>query len=320
MNRNLYSRGLSSIKAEVKNIIREQFNINDLDFNDTESDYSVNVFNKATVDPFKVYKKLKIGKNIIEEWEIKQLNSLVSVVKVEKQNDDDSMPLYNIVSYYKRYYQTDSLNWLDVSDIEYMGYLFIRRKIADYDFNYNGDISKWDVSNVTHMPSIFKNSTFNGDISQWDVSNVNNMQSMFENSTFNQDISDWNVSNVKIMADMFYNSIFNKDISRWNVSSVTRMNGMFAHSQFTGDISKWNVSNVKNMSEMFMDSQFNGNISEWDMSNVENITNIFKDSKFNQNNIFNWDLSSAINYNNAFENCPLGNKYMIVKSPHIKKI
>jgi surface protein len=35
---------------------------------------------------------------------------------------------------------------------------------------FNGDISLWDVSNVTDMAGIFNSSTFNQNISGWDVS------------------------------------------------------------------------------------------------------------------------------------------------------
>ena len=45
--------------------------------------------------------------------------------------------------------------------------------------DFNGDISKWDVSNVTNMEDMFFRSEFNGDILNWDVSNVTNMASMF---------------------------------------------------------------------------------------------------------------------------------------------
>lgn len=34
---------------------------------------------------------------------------------------------------------------------------------------FNGDLSKWDVSNVTYMDSIFENSQFQGDVSHWNV-------------------------------------------------------------------------------------------------------------------------------------------------------
>ena len=80
-----------------------------------------------------------------------------------------------------------------------------------------------------------------GDISLWDVSNVTNMSDMFYESEFNGDISKWSVSNVQDMSWMFYLSQFNGDISRWDVSNVTDMCQMFEGSQFQGDISDWVV-------------------------------------------------------------------------------
>ena len=38
---------------------------------------------------------------------------------------------------------------------------------------------------------MFEKSKFNGNISKWNVSNVINMGSMFKNSKFNQDINNW---------------------------------------------------------------------------------------------------------------------------------
>ena len=54
-----------------------------------------------------------------------------------------------------------------------------------------GDISKWNVSNVTDMCHMFSDSKFNGDISKWDVNNINDMSYMFYYSEFNGDISKW---------------------------------------------------------------------------------------------------------------------------------
>ena len=51
-----------------------------------------------------------------------------------------------------------------------------------YESQFNGDISNWDVSNVTDMTWMFRDSQFNGDISKWDVSNVTQMFEMFNNS------------------------------------------------------------------------------------------------------------------------------------------
>jgi surface protein len=69
---------------------------------------------------------------------------------------------------------------------------------------FNGDISNWDVSNVTSMWAVFKLSNFNNDISNWDVSNVKDMNSMFEKSVMSYNLESWGtkvnkLTNVKNM-------------------------------------------------------------------------------------------------------------------------
>ena len=53
------------------------------------------------------------------------------------------------------------------------------------------------------MECMFLCSKFNGDISNWNVNNVTSMRQMFDSSNFNRDISKWNVSNVTDKRKMF---------------------------------------------------------------------------------------------------------------------
>ena len=74
----------------------------------------------------------------------------------------------------------------------------------------HGPMEYWDTSKVTNMSSVFSSSEhtyyhdFNTDISRWDVSNVTKMRAMFcDARKFNQPIGNWDVSNVKDMSGMF---------------------------------------------------------------------------------------------------------------------
>ena len=147
----------------------------------------------------------------------------------------------------------------------------------------------FDVSNVTDMSYLFKDSSLSVDffyvnfydptsLIGWDVSNVKNMESMFEGCARLQNpkgMRDWNVSNVKNMKNMFEGCTGLENLSGlegWDVSNVGSMSGMFASvirnqnqhdaldiNGYAGEmaiasvepLSKWNVGNVMNMNRMF---------------------------------------------------------------------
>ena len=149
------------------------------------------------------------------------------------------------------------LNHIDTNKIKNMSFLF--SKGAKFGLsNFNGDISQWDVSNVTDMKYMFAHSDFNGNISEWDVSNVRDMECMFEYSKFNGDLSKWDISKVKDMSHMFEHSEFNNDsICNWDVSNVGNMMSMFRTSPFNHDISNWQVNPKCAISSIFIGCAIN---------------------------------------------------------------
>ena len=139
---------------------------------------------------------------IVEGWKL--------VKKVQPKTKDELQKL--IEDTIKLQGNEANLNFIDTSKINDMSFLFYIKSFR----NFNGDLSKWDVSNVTNMEWMFRNSKFNGDIHRWNVSNVKDMSNMFCKSKFNGDISDWDVSNVRNMIKMFFNAKkFNQDLSNW---------------------------------------------------------------------------------------------------------
>lgn len=90
------------------------------------------------------------------------------------------------------------LNFIDVSQVTDMSGLF-DPVLGCYD--RDEDVGPVDFAELNRKAE--KRSMFNGDISRWDVSNVTSMRSMFYNSHFKGDISKWNMSKVVSKEYMF---------------------------------------------------------------------------------------------------------------------
>lgn len=84
------------------------------------------------------------------------------------------------------------LNWIDTVKVTDMRRLFAYMstintfRVDDWTVEgenvkakFNGDISKWDVHNVTDMSSMFMNTAFNGDISNWMFDSCRDFCGMF---------------------------------------------------------------------------------------------------------------------------------------------
>ncbi len=148
-----------------------------------------------------------------------------------------------------------SLNHIDVSRITDMSKLFSSSFVGYGLGEFNGDISRWDVSNAENMKWMFdENESFNQPIGDWDVSNVTDMGGMFDGAySFNQPLDRWDVSNVTHMDDMFkYAKSFNQPIGGWDVSNVTDMYRMFDGAKsFKQDLSKWKIKTKCSTVDMF---------------------------------------------------------------------
>ena len=113
------------------------------------------------------------------------------------------------------------LNDIDTSKITDMSYLFFGwGTIKDFD----GDISEWDVSNVTKMEAMFYNcKNFTGTcggknknmLNGWDVKNCRIFAAMFEKSGFKGNIEDWIVKQNADMEGMFHACPLESNPPQW---------------------------------------------------------------------------------------------------------
>jgi hypothetical protein len=156
------------------------------------------------------------------------------------------------------------LNWIDTSKVEDMSDLFgqptqrvisgNRLKTIGNDYHeFNGDISRWNVSSVKNMSKMFYYSEFTGNISEWDVSSVENMSFMFSRAKFNGNISDWNVSSLRKADYMFFLcSAFRGNLSKWRVDDAINIKNMMNDSNvYTSDYPKHKSYDAKHNPGLF---------------------------------------------------------------------
>ena len=170
---------------------------------------------------------------------------------------------------------------------------------------FNGDISKWDTSNVTHLEYTFRNAhSFNQNINNWDTSNVKTMMGTFYTAReFNQPLAGWDTSNVHYMAYMFQHANnFNQPIGNWNTSNVTSTMFMFQNVRaFNQDISGWNMSKVNNIHRMFNGAiSFDQDINKWDTSKVTDMSYAFSDAHAFNKPLNKWDTSKVADMTSMF--------------------
>ena len=181
------------------------------------------------------------------------------------------------------------------------------------------DLSKWDMSHVTHPHQMFYEFGMNsksvtlGDLSKWDTSSFTSMEYLFTKcGTYSTsmnigNIDNWNTSNVTSLLGTFnglggYSTSWNigdlstKTVTKedgttytaWDVSKVTTMEYTFAVTGSkasvwsVGDISNWDVSNVTIMDSLF--HSIGGQVTTLDLSGWNTVSLINTTKMFYINN------------------------------------
>ena len=127
---------------------------------------------------------------------------------------------------------------------------------------FNGDISSWDVSQVTSFAGTFDSAfLFDQPIDGWNVGNGLTFSRMFSGaSAFNHALNSWDVSKSKAFESMFFQAtLFNKPLNNWtltalNADPVTNsgLDQMFRlAAAFNEDLSGWCVSSFKGVPSLF---------------------------------------------------------------------
>jgi hypothetical protein len=146
-----------------------------------------------------------------------------------------------------------------------------------------GIANTWDVSAITDMSFLFKDSSFNDPISKWDVSHVTTMEGMFHGATeFNQALP-WDTSSVTNMKEMFFHAAsFHKPII-FDTSNVTTMEGMFQYAFSFNYPIQFDTSSVTTMKHMFYHAETFNKAVALDTSKVTTMECMFCGaSSFNQ--------------------------------------
>lgn len=179
-----------------------------------------------------------------------------------------------------------------------------------------GIANTWDVSAITDMSFLFKDSSFNDPISKWDVSHVTTMEGMFHGATeFNQALP-WDTSSVTNMKEMFFHAAsFHKPII-FDTSNVTTMEGMFQYAFSFNYPIQFDTSSVTTMKHMFYHAETFNKAVAVDTSKVTSMECMFCGaSSFNQP--LRFQSSSVTTMEGMFFNARSFNSRVQLNTSHV---
>jgi len=194
----------------------------------------------------------------------------------------------------------------------------------------NLDFSRWDVSKVTNMNSMFARTCIDHEhnISEWDVRNVTDMTGMFlECHMEDLDLSNWRLDSLQHIDFMFNKvedildilkdwgwldqrpdldwekvCVYSKkdiDLSKFDTSRMRDLSWLLYHydiGRTPRNLNTWDVSNVTDMATMFYSVEYwCYDISDWDVSHVVSMSGMFRGTYNLDIDLSNWNLKSLEN-------------------------
>lgn len=168
------------------------------------------------------------------------------------------------------------------------------------------DLNFIDTSKVTNMSSLFDQTDFEGDISCWNVTNVTNMNYMFyECENFNCDLSNWEPKNLKQAEGMFEgcSNFIGIGLDNWELPKLTNAQTMFLNCEnFNQDLSKWDPIKLKNALKMFYNCEkLKGTgLEHWTISSLEDMRSMFYGCLSLDVDLSKWDITNVKYYDDYF--------------------
>ena len=201
----------------------------------------------------------------INNYIIEKLHVTKNLVKTYNPQSRGEL-LDNILEVVDKNGPTADLSVINVKEITDMSYVFNTDELLDF----NGDVSSWDVSNVTNMEGMFYNcKKFDGDLSKWNTSKLDNASYMFAICTkfTGKGLKNWNVEKLYKATEMFADcGQFKEDLSNWNPKNLQDACGMFSGCySFKCDLNGWkpNFYNINDAEDMFKDADKINPLPKW---------------------------------------------------------
>ena len=167
-------------------------------FKNVKGDSLVEVTNDIVVDPVQLYSELS-GPFTTQKIGDLSISYELRILDIDNDGDFDIMPQYIITEDWGStnriaYWENDEGSFSLIKYDDPISNTNVQNVVNSWFSSPNpvestyGNITDWDVSNVTNMSQLFhENTDFDSDLSSWDISNVTNMYMMFHSSGLSTD-------------------------------------------------------------------------------------------------------------------------------------